>query len=177
MMGERMNGLLAALRSGAWLTRERVWLVAGAILAASAIGVLYLVLTAHGRIDANGRPLGTDFSNVYAAGTAVLEGRPELPFDPPQQYAREQAIFGAATPFYGWHYPPFFLFIAAALALLPYLAALVVWQGASLGLYLLAIRTIVTASLWQDSSQPSVPSDRLWLLLALAFPAVFVNLG
>jgi hypothetical protein len=28
-----MNGLLEALRSGAWLTRERVWLVAGAVLA------------------------------------------------------------------------------------------------------------------------------------------------
>jgi hypothetical protein len=74
-MGERMNGLLDTLRSGAWLTRERVRLVAAAVLAASAIGVLYFVLTANGRIDASGRPLGTDFSNVYAAGTAVLEGR------------------------------------------------------------------------------------------------------
>ena len=29
--------------------------------------------------------------------------------------AREQAIFGADTQFYGWHYPPYFLFVAAPL--------------------------------------------------------------
>src|ERR1700730_500719 len=116
-MRERMRGLLEALRSGAWLTRERVSLVAGAVLAASAIGVLYLVLTANGLNDANHLPLGTDFSNVYAGGTAVREGRRDPRFDPPQQDAREQAIFGAATPFYGWLSPPFFLFVAAALAL------------------------------------------------------------
>ena len=79
-----------------------------------------------------GRPLGTDFSNIYAAGTYVLEGRPQAPFDPALQYAREQAIFGASTPFFGWHYPPFFLFVAAPLALLPYLPALLLWQAATL---------------------------------------------
>ena len=55
------------LRSGDWLTRERIRLVAIALLAASAIGFLYLVVTAHGSVDLQGRPLGTDFSNVYAA--------------------------------------------------------------------------------------------------------------
>ena len=50
-------------------------------------------------------------------------------FDPPPQHAREQTIFGEATPFYGWHYPPFFLFVAAALALMPYALALAVWQA------------------------------------------------
>src|ERR1700691_6165358 len=100
------------LRSGDWLTRERMRLVASVLLIASMIGFLFLVVTAHGGIDVQGRPIGTDFSNVYAAGTYVLEGNPDAPFDPPQQYAREQTIFGAATPFYGWHYPPYFLFIA-----------------------------------------------------------------
>jgi hypothetical protein len=46
---------------------------------------------------------------------------------------------GADTPFYGWHYPPFFLAVAAALALMPYQLALIVWQGVTLLLYLLAI--------------------------------------
>ena len=97
------------LRSGDWLTRERVRLVAVALLFASAAGFLFLVVTAHGGVDRQGRPLGTDFSNVYAAGTYVLDGNATAPFDPPQQFAREQAIFGDATQFYGWHYPPFFL--------------------------------------------------------------------
>ena len=33
---------------------------------------------------------------------------------------------------FGWHYPPPFLLIAAALATMPYLPSLVVWQFATL---------------------------------------------
>src|SRR3990172_4843539 len=134
-----MAALLDTLRSGAWLTRERVRLVALAVLTASLVGIVFLVATSDGLNDRFGRPLGTDFSNVYAAGTYVLGGEPAAPFDPARQYAREQAIFGAATPFYGWHYPPFFLGLAALLALMPYGLALAVWQGVTLLLYLLSI--------------------------------------
>src|SRR5204863_123449 len=136
-------GFLDILRSGDWLTFARARLWALAVLAASAGGLFYLVATSDGLIDYQGRPLGTDFSNVYAAGTYVLEGNPAAPFDPRLQHAREQAIFGANTPFYGWHYPPFFLAVAAALALMPYQLALIVWQGATLARYLFAIRAIV----------------------------------
>jgi len=178
-----MRAMLEILRSGDFVTRERMRLVGCLLLAAFAAALAYLAVTAQGLSDARGRPLGTDFSNVYAAGTYVLERDPEAPFDPPRQYAREQAIFGAATPFYGWHYPPFFLFIAAALAMLPYLPALLVWQGVTLALYLLAIRTILRAS--PSPSDPparmahadGAKADRLWLILAVAFPAGFVNLG
>jgi hypothetical protein len=197
----RMARFLALLRNGEWLTRERIRLVAVAVLVASLAGVGYLLATSHGLNDYQGRPLGTDFSNVYAAGTLVLDGRPEAPFYPPQHHAREQAIFGADTQFYGWHYPPFFLFIAAALALLPYLAALAVWQGVTFGLYLVSIWMVLSTSC-PGLSRPSTSSfaaipkdldardkarydgdkggtsvDPIWLLLALAFPAVFVNLG
>ena len=55
------------LRSGAWLTRERMWLVALAVLVAGLAGAVYVVATANGLNDRFGRPLGTDFSNVYAA--------------------------------------------------------------------------------------------------------------
>jgi hypothetical protein len=180
-----MARVLETLRTGVWLTRERARLVALAVIAASALGLGYLVASANGVVDLQGRPLGTDFSNVYAAGTYVLEGRPDAPFDPLLQHAREQALFGQATPFYGWHYPPFFLFVAAVLALMPYGTALVVWQGVTFALYLLAIRAIMgtfTHSLPQDqgtsqSSGNRVARDPLWLLLAVAFPAVLVNVG
>jgi hypothetical protein len=125
-----MNRTRDMLRSGAWLTRERVRLIAVAVLVASIAGFLYLVFTANGLIDVEGRPLGTDFSNVYAAGTYALDGDSEAPFDIVRQHAREQTIFGQATPFYGWHYPLFFLFVAAALAWMPYGVALAVWQAA-----------------------------------------------
>ena len=147
-----MDRVRQALRSGEWLTRERIRMVAAAVLIASAAGFLYLVVTATGGVDLQGRPIGTDFSNVYAAGTYVLEGNFQAPFDSVQQYAREQAIFGAATQFYGWHYPPYFLFVAAALAWMPYGLALFVWQAVTLGLYLLAIRAILKAFAPQGGS-------------------------
>jgi alpha-1,2-mannosyltransferase len=178
--GVSMDRARNLLRSGDWLTRERVRLVALAVLIASIAGFLYLVLTANGLIDTQGRPLGTDFSNVYAAGTYVLEGKPEAPFDPPSQYAREQKMFGEATPFYGWHYPPLFLFVAGALALMPYGVALALWQAVTLGLYLLTMRAIVRSSFRgapYASHRAASGMTADWLLLAVAFPAVLINIG
>jgi alpha-1,2-mannosyltransferase len=203
-----MHRALQALRSGDWLTRERIRLVAVTLLITSVAGFLLLIATAHDGIDRQGRPLGTDFSNVYAAGTYVREGNPDAPFDPPQQYAREQAIFGKATQFYGWHYPPYFLFIAGALAKMPYGLALTVWQTSTLALYLLTIWAIVSpllpSPLWGGSNglwpfgvgvaeqkfdptplppplEATSPTrgevTRLWLILALAYPAVLINIG
>ena len=131
----------------------------------------------------------------------MREGDPEAPFDLSLQHAREQQIFGEATPFYGWHYPPFFLFVAAALALMPYGLALAVWQAVTFGLYILTIRAVIGLSFrGAQSANPesiatalprSAPSkvddsahgtgdaaaDPLWLLLAAAFPAVLINIG
>ncbi|MGE0062000.1 MAG: glycosyltransferase family 87 protein [Xanthobacteraceae bacterium] len=160
-----MAALIDALRTGRWLTRERVRLVAAAVLIASLAGLVWLAATSDGLNDHQGRPLGTDFSNVYAAGTYVLDGKAAAPFDPARQFAREQAIFGPATQFYGWHYPPFFLGLAALLATMPYWLALLVWQASTLGLYLWAMRGVAGRA------------EPLWLLLAVAFPAVVINLG
>jgi len=168
-----MAGFIDILRSGSWLTRERVRLVGLTLLAAFVLGAGFLIATSNGLNDRFGRPLGTDFSNVYAAGSYVLDGEASAPFDPPRQYAREQAIFGQATQFYGWHYPPFFLGLAALLATMPYWLALIVWQGTTLLLYLWAMRAIVSAS----PSPAGGGIEKIWLLFALAFPAVFINLG
>jgi hypothetical protein len=168
-----MHDFIHHLRHGTWLTRERVLRVATILLIGYVASFVFLFATAHGLNDYAGRPLGTDFSNVYAAGTYVLEGKAALAFDPASQHAREQAIFGVATPFYGWCYPPFFLFVAALLALMPYMLALLVWQFAALALCLLSIREILRSV----APGPLADHQWLWLLLALAFPAVFVNIG
>lgn len=166
-----MAGFLDSLRDADWLTLARARLWALAVLIASAGGAVYLVATSHGLIDFQGRPLGTDFASFYAAGTYVLDGNANAPFDQAAHYARQQALFGAATPYYAWLYPPFFLFIAGALALMPYLLALIVWQGATFALYLLAIRAIIR------TAPAARGPNHLWLLLAIAYPAVFINLG
>ena len=171
-----MDRMRAILRNGDWVTRERVRVVAFAVLAASLAGFLFLVVTAHGLVDRQGRPLGTDFSSFYAAGSYVIDGRPEAPFNLAQQYTREQQIFGGGTPFYSWFYPPFFLFIAGALALMPYGLALAVWQLVTLCFYLLTIKEILRPIARQDGER-NVSAGPLWLLLALAFPAVLINVG
>ncbi len=166
-----MAAFLSFLSTGAFLTRERIRLWAIALLIGFGITLVLLFVTAHGLNDYAGRPLGTDFSDVYAAGLLADHGHAAAAFDPPHHFAQERAIFGAHTQFYGWHYPPFFLLLAAPLAQLPYLPALIVWQLATLALYLLAMRFLLL-----NSAAPKLVEDKTWLLATLAFPAAFVNL-
>ncbi|HKX65227.1 MAG TPA: glycosyltransferase family 87 protein, partial [Rhizomicrobium sp.] len=166
-----MKKIFLLARTGDFLTRERVMLWAGGLALGLISCVLYLVITAHGFNDYAGRPLGTDFSNVYAAGIAAAHGDPTAPFDPQRQLAAERALFGAETPFYGWHYPPFFLFVAGALAQFGYIPALIIWQGVSLLLYLGAMSLLL-----RRSAAPAMMRDWLWFPLALGFSAVLVNL-
>ncbi|MCP9629660.1 DUF2029 domain-containing protein [Rhodopseudomonas palustris] len=157
--------------TGGWLTRERVRiysLLMGGICAAAMIGWVAL---SDGLIDRNGKPIGTDFSSFYAAGSLVLEGKADDVYRPAAHYAREQQLFGPDTPYYSWLYPPFFLLVATPLALLPYWLALAVWQAAGFALYLAVIGAILRRARATDAVAA------LWLPVAAAFPAVFVNLG
>jgi alpha-1,2-mannosyltransferase len=67
------------------------------------------------------------------------------------------------------------LFVAAALALMPYGLALAVWQAVTLGLYLLTIGAILKA--FSPENGGAIRRNPLWLLVALAFPAVLINIG
>ena len=152
-----------ALSKADWLTASRVRAYAAMLLAAMALALVALVATSHGGLDYRGRPLGTDFSNTHSAGELVLAGRAADAYSIAAQYAQQQRTFASQTvPFYNWQYPPLLLPVAAALALLPYLVALAVWQGATLALYLTAMWRILRR--------------REAMLLALAYPAVFINL-
>jgi hypothetical protein len=152
------------LRSGDWLTDARMRgysLILLAICAAATVGWIAL---SDGLIDRNGKPIGTDFSNVYAAGTLTWQGRPADAYQPARQHDAEKAVFGGReVPFYGWHYPPFFFVIAFLVASIPYAWGLSIWLLASLAAYLATMRAILP--------RPET------LLVALAFPAVFVNIG
>lgn len=148
-----------------FVTRARVRLTAILVLAATVIGLLYLFATAHGTVDSLGRPLGTDFSNVWTAGWMADHGRAPEAWDWPTQHAvQKQVHHDPAIPFYGWHYPPPFLIIATLLAQFPYVAALLIWQGMTLLLALCLIRRIL-------------PNDRDAILAALGAPVVLVCLG
>jgi alpha-1,2-mannosyltransferase len=67
------------------------------------------------------------------------------------------------VPFYGWHYPPFFFVVAFLVAAVPYACGLVLWLVASFAAYLATLRAILP--------RPET------LLIAAAFPAVFIDTG
>ncbi|WP_114951357.1 glycosyltransferase family 87 protein [Sphingosinicella terrae] len=133
-----------SLADGSWLTADRVRAVARVAGAASLLFLLFLLLTSQGTLDRWGRPLGTDFSNVWTAGRMAIEGRAADAWDWGAHHrVQQEAHADREVPFYGWHYPPPFLLVAALLGFLPYLAALAVWQGASLAGALAVVRRIL----------------------------------
>jgi len=152
------------LRSGDWLTDARIRGYSLILLAICAAAMVGWIALSDGLIDRNGKPIGTDFSNVYAAGTLTWQGRPAEAYAPARQHDAEKAVFGGRqVPFYGWHYPPFFFVIAFLVASIPYAFGLSIWLITSLAAYLATMRAILP--------RPET------LLVALAFPAVFVNIG
>jgi arabinofuranan 3-O-arabinosyltransferase len=109
-----------------------------------------------------GQPIATDFVNVWAAGQLTLDGNPAAAYDWTLHKAAEVSAVGHGFDgYYGWHYPPTFLFAAAALALFPYMAASLIWLGATLPAYVAAVRAIV--------------GERAGIFVALGFPAVLWN--
>ncbi len=157
---------LDALRSGSWLTADRTRVYPAMIGGALALAIVALAATAHGAVDAFGRPLGVDFSGIWVAGREVLAGAPTRPFDHEAHAAAQAAAFGVSDSFLPWPYPPYFLAVAAALATLPYLAALALWQGGTLALY---AGTVSVAARGAGLRRRDVT------LAALAFPAVAIN--
>lgn len=135
---------MEALASGSWLTRERVRRIAW-ITGLCSLGLLiWLVATSHGTLDWKGRPLGTDFSEVWAAGCMALHGHAADAWIWSKHFAVQKALQGPGlTEVYGWHYPPPFLLVASALALLPYLPALVLWQAATVAPFTVLMQRLV----------------------------------
>lgn len=149
--------------TGIWLDRGTIR-VASIVMAFGGLALIgYLFAGSTGTLDSWGRPLGTDFSNVWTAGRMALDGRAAEVYDLAAHYRAQQLAHASdAVPFYSWHYPPPFLLVAAALATLPYLAALVVWQLSTLAAALAVVRRCC-------------PDRDTWLVAAGA-PAVTVCL-
>lgn len=155
--------ITSILREGSWVTPRRIRAYSVLSVLALVASIAYLLLTSHGVNDAQGRPLGTDFANIYAAGVLAAEGRAAEAYQPDRQYAQAQALFGADTTIYGWFYPPVMFLLAQPLATLPYglALALALWLGVSAAAYLAVMRQLL-------------PGRGVWLP-ALGFTAVWVN--
>lgn len=133
-----------------------------AFAVANLVWLLAAFLTGSFLWDAAGRFISTDFLNVYAAGKFALSGAPVSAYDWPTHKEMEIAVLGYDfNGYYGWHYPPFYLFVAAALASLPYAAAHAGWSAVSFLPFVAAVR--------------SAAAGNIGYLLALGAPALVAN--
>ncbi|WP_336972628.1 glycosyltransferase family 87 protein [Sphingobium aromaticiconvertens] len=156
--------MIAPFSTDRYITRERVLLTASLTLLATIIGLSVLLWGSHGTVDSLGRPLGTDFSNVWTAGWMADHGQAAAAWDWSAHHGVQKAAHhDPHIPFYGWHYPPPFLIIAALLAKFPYTLALVLWQGLTLALAALVAQRVLPG---RDA-----------LLASLGAPVVLVCLG
>ncbi|WP_238180895.1 glycosyltransferase family 87 protein [Methylobacterium trifolii] len=127
------------------------------------LGIVFVVFGTGPEPQRNwlGDMLGSDFTQVWVAGTSALQGRAGEPYDLPVHLENLKAAFGPDCRF-AWHYPPVFLLPAAAMALLPPQGAFLLWTALSLGLFALTLRL---ASGRGDA-----------VMIGLAHPLVFCNL-
>jgi alpha-1,2-mannosyltransferase len=157
------------LRAGTWLDRRRVRAGAAILLALQLAGFLFIVAGTHGWferwIGPLAKPTTTDFVSFYAAGALADSGNPALAYDHAAHLAAEERVTAAGIEYQYFNYPPVFILVCAALATLPYLVAFIVFEGATLCLYLLVATRILA-----DRSGTA-------LVVLLAFPIVFWNFG
>jgi len=133
-----------------------------AIIIAEAVFLAGSYLAGTWLIALDGGNVATDFVDVWAAGHLALGGHAATAYHWPTHKIVEASALGHGFDgYYGWHYPPTFLFVAAALASLPYTPSFLVWTFGTFLIYLAALRAVV--------------GDRTSYLLAAAFPPVLAN--
>jgi len=144
---------------------------AGAALAQPVVLICFALVVAHAvylatsYVDGlwpDGAGMPSDFVGVWSAGKLALAGHPAAVYDwPAHKLIEESAVGHPFDGYYGWHYPPTFLFVAMVLGLLRYSIAYMAWTLGTFPAYLAAARAII--------------GDRIGYLLAAAFPAVLAN--
>jgi hypothetical protein len=153
------------LRAGDWLTadmiagRARVLLIINLILAAGAVAITH-------RPAVGERPVSVDFVSFYAAGSLARAGVPALAYDRDAHEQAEVAATEPGRPYQFFFYPPPYLLLCAALAVLPYFVSFVVFEALTLGLFLWVMRHVAG------------PAGRgVWLLPVLAFSPLHWTIG
>jgi alpha-1,2-mannosyltransferase len=159
------DGATSPANPRALLNRRHIGWCCGVLLAVQLGGFGFIVAGTHGWIVPLSRPTTTDFVSFYAAGALANEGTPALAYDRAAHLAAEEQVTAPGIEYQFFNYPPVFILLCAALARLPYLVAFVVFEAATLVLYLLVACRIV-------GDRGGTP-----LVALCAFPMVFWNIG
>jgi hypothetical protein len=95
-------------------------------------------------VEPNGQGSASDFVNVWAAEKLALQGFAASAYDWPTHKAMETVAVGHDfNGYFGWHYPPTFLFGAVTLKLVPYTQAYALWVFATFPAYIAVVRAII----------------------------------
>ena len=133
--------------------RERVELICFALIIAQGVFLVAMYWQALWIVQPDGSIRASDFTYFWTAGRQVLAGNDAIICGPEVKATADPLL--SHPPFF---YPPTFLFVATALALLPYVSAYLGWVFATFALYVAAIRVIV--------------GHRIGVMLACGFPGV-----
>ena len=142
---------------------ERMRVYPRMIIVAYVVGAIAIVLASKAMIDPFGKALGYDFITFWAASHLTLLGDPAAAFDAAKIFAAEKFAVAGNQVIYLWHYPPTYQLLTAPLALLPYALSFVVFVGAGIAAYVMALRPLLASFGSREST-----------LLVLAFPGLFI---
>lgn len=146
-----------SLRTGSWLTGERVTGYLRLLAAMNLLGLALAICRAHGWGLPPEPHVATEFLSFYAAGRLVDAGRaaavyapglaaaafiPSLHVPPLHQAMERALIHDPGAPYLAFFYPPVFWLVCAPLARLPMLAAYLLWDAATGALLALALRRL-----------------------------------
>ncbi len=124
----------------------------------------FFIAFSHGAFHDKPKPTTTDFASFYAAGSLAAAGHAADAYDVAKLQAAEERATAPGIEHVHFLNPPVFLLVSAPLAQLPYLAAFLVFEGATLALWL-ALTTRIAGG------------GRLAALTLLAQPPVYWTAG
>ncbi len=153
-----------SLGTGKFELTRAVELPCIALCMAQAFFLTACYLQGYWLVRPDGGIIANDFVNVWAAGRQVLEAHAAAAYDHNIHKAMEDLAVGHTFDGeFPWNYPPPFLFVAAALSLLPLVPANLIWLALTFPLYAMTVRAIV--------------GERVGLLFACGFPGILANLS
>ncbi len=138
--------------------------------AMAAMAVLYVAVDAVWGLPPRGDrfAIGHDFVNMWMGAKFALSGDISTLFDWPRYVPAMRAEFWPEMLPHNWSYPPHVLLFTWPLGLLPYHAALVLWDLLGLSAFFLAIRFAM---------KTVAAPDRFWLIVAaMGAPVVASNI-
>src|SRR5271169_51839 len=134
---------ISPARGGARLTRP-IELICFALIVGQLVYLIASYLQGSWIVAPDGGGVPNDFVDVWAAGRLVLQGNPAAVYDWPTHKAMEVVALGHPFDgYFGWHYPPTYLPVAALLAKMSYFPAQIIFLSSTFCASMFCLRGII----------------------------------